>query len=303
MDVWFDSGTSWTSLLPQTEQRQRQQPLADIYIEGTDQHRGWFQSSLLTHVAQQAASGSESVRPPFAALITHGFTLDSQGKKMSKSLGNVIHPDQIIAGFGESSVEANPKKSKKVRHNHPLGPDALRLWVASSDWTKDVIISDTIVKNTHTVLDKYRVTMKLLLGLLTDFNASNGLSYDQMSHLDRIALLQLHDVTLDVHTHVQDLEFHRAILAVSKWVATDLSGFYFEAIKDVCYCDSPSAMRRTSGNDHTTPHPLRTAEHARAHVAFASRRVVGALCGDLQNRPDPPTEADIAVASCRMEQR
>ena len=244
MDVWFDSGTSWTSLLPLMGQRQR--PLADIYIEGTDQHRGWFQSSLLTHVAQQAAFGSESVRPPFASLITHGFTLDSQGKKMSKSLGNVIHPDEIIAGFGESSAEAKPKKSKRMRQNHPLGPDALRLWVASSDWTKDVIISDTIVKNTHTVLDKYRVTMKLLLGLLTNFCTTDVLSYDQVSHLDRIALLQLHDVTRDVQTHVQDLEFHRAILAISRWIATDLSGFYFEAIKDVCYCESPSAMRRTS---------------------------------------------------------
>ena len=244
MDVWFDSGTSWTSLL--SLQGQQERPLADVYIEGTDQHRGWFQSSLLTHVAHQKASGSKCVRPPFASLITHGFTLDSQGKKMSKSVGNVIRPDQIIAGFGEPSLETKPKNSAKARQKHASGPDALRLWVASSDWTKDVVISDTIVKNTHTVLDKYRVTVKLLLGLLAEFTSSNMLSYDQLSHLDRIALLQLYDVTQNVHTHMQDLEFHRAVLAVSRWVATDLSGFYFEAIKDVCYCDSSSATRRAS---------------------------------------------------------
>lgn len=245
MDVWFDSGTSWSSIrglnAPQTG------PLSDIVVEGTDQHRGWFQSSLLTNVAyQKSLDPTATAHAPFRSVATHGFTLDAQGKKMSKSLGNVIAPAEIIAGLDSAPKVINKGTSKKSREVHPLGPDALRLWVASSDWTKDVVISQSVVKAVHAALDKYRVTVKLLLGLLGDFRIEHRVPYGEMFILDQVALLQLHRVSKTVQTAYQDLEFHRAVIAINKWVATDLSGFYFEAIKDILYCDSPLSPRRRS---------------------------------------------------------
>lgn len=241
MDVWFDSGSSWKMMQPFEEQTR---PLADIYIEGTDQHRGWFQSSLLTNVAYQKAIGKPAVFPPFKTLLTHGFTLDAHGKKMSKSLGNVISPDEIIAGV-ESGTVVQPK-SKKQRERHPLGADALRLWVASTDFTKDVVVSDTVVKTTHTTLDKYRVTVKVLLGMLRNFDPASVLPYHEMSKLDQVALYQLSNVTRTLRAAYSEHEFHRAVLAINRWIVSDLSGFYLEAIKDIIYCDSSFDIRRIS---------------------------------------------------------
>ncbi|KIX00251.1 isoleucine-tRNA ligase [Rhinocladiella mackenziei CBS 650.93] len=256
MDVWFDSGTSWTSILSSNSStsapsQAQSAPLADIYVEGTDQHRGWFQSSLLTNVAYQkslpptAVSDSPAsfqVHAPFRTLATHGFTLDAQGKKMSKSLGNVIAPSEIIAGLGPPA----PTKTKSKREVHPLGPDALRLWVASSEWTKDVAISEKVVISVHHALDKYRLTMKMLLGMLADSDPQMLVPYEKMSRLDQIAMLHLHDVCSSVRKAYSDLEFHKAASAIYRWVANELSSFYFEAIKDVIYCDGPSSQRRLS---------------------------------------------------------
>lgn len=244
MDVWFDSGSSWTLM---TGPEKQTEPPADVYIEGTDQHRGWFQSSLLTNVAYQKATGSE-VQPsaPFKNLVTHGFTLDAKGKKMSKSEGNVISPDQIMAGFHQDKAPQTSKATKKGREFHPLGPDALRLWVASSDWTRDVVVSETVVKTVHTALDKYRVTFKLLLGLLKDFDPTKVTPYENVEMVDRIALLQLHNAWQIVRQAYANLEFHQAVTAINRWVVADLSGFYFEAIKDVCYCESSQSPRRLS---------------------------------------------------------
>jgi isoleucyl-tRNA synthetase len=248
MDVWFDSGTSWSLMLKGTKIQTT--PLADVYVEGTDQHRGWFQSSLLTNIAYQKSSQSRSdpashppsqLHAPFRVLATHGFTLDSQGKKMSKSLGNVIAPDQIVAGLG-----VPVKQTKHKRQVHPLGPDALRLWVASSEWTKDVVISDTVVSSVHSMLDKYRLTIKMLLGMLADFDPKLIVPYQNMSRLDQIALLHLHQVFASVRKAYADFEFHKVNAALYRWVTTDLSSFYFEAIKDVLYCDSISSDRRLS---------------------------------------------------------
>lgn len=253
MDVWFDSGTSWTYMLnnvsPSTEIALQSAPLADIYVEGTDQHRGWFQSSLLTNIAYQKtlqptsapASSSPQAYAPFRTLATHGFTLDGQGKKMSKSLGNVIAPDQIISG-----LSAPAKSTKSKREVHPLGPDALRMWVAASEWTKDVVISEKVVSSVHNALDKYRLTLKMLLGMLADFDPQLCVPYEQMSRLDQIALLHLHRVFGSVRKAYADLEFHKASSAIYRWVTTDLSSFYFEAIKDVLYCDTPTSERRLS---------------------------------------------------------
>jgi isoleucyl-tRNA synthetase len=248
MDVWFDSGTSWTSLLK--DKGPQSTPLADVYVEGTDQHRGWFQSSLLTNIAHQKASHASTdqsdpttlqVHAPFRTLATHGFTLDAKGKKMSKSIGNVIAPDQIISGLGPTV-----KPTKQKREIHPLGPDALRLWAASSDWTRDVVISETVVSAVHSTLDKYRLTMKMLLGMLADFDPLQTVPYDKMARLDQIALLHLHQTSEAVRKSYIDFEFHKVNAAISRWVMVDLSSFYFEAVKDIIYCESGTSARRMS---------------------------------------------------------
>ncbi|KAL2427281.1 Isoleucine-tRNA ligase [Exophiala dermatitidis] len=262
MDVWFDSGSSWTFMLKDAEgsiqPRTQSAPLADVYVEGSDQHRGWFQSSLLTNIAyqktlQQGTTASESVscHAPFRVLATHGFTLDEQGKKMSKSLGNTIAPDQIITGIEAasktSSATANtPQKTKGKREHHPLGPDALRMWVASSEWTKDVVISGIVISSVHNALDKYRLTMKMLLGMLGDFDPRMLVPYEDMSRLDQVAMLHLYMVCQAVRKAYSDLEFHKAASALNKWVVADLSSFYFEAIKDIIYCDKQESRKRLS---------------------------------------------------------
>jgi len=246
MDVWFDSGTSWSLLDGQDSAVGN--AVADVYLEGSDQHRGWFQSSILTKIAyQKATNPSAFAHAPFKQLVTHGFTLDAQGKKMSKSVGNVVNPDQIIAGL----VPQPAKPSKKGRVLHPPGPDALRLWAATGDWTSDVVISERVVTNVHKSLDKYRVTMKVLLGMLSDFNPKYVVTYKRMSGKDfavnRLALLQLYSVVKEVRAAMQNYEFHKALAAINEWIARDLSAFYLESVKDAVYCGNPKSENRLIG--------------------------------------------------------
>jgi isoleucyl-tRNA synthetase len=245
MDVWFDSGTSWSQLpggIPSNGK-----PVADVYLEGTDQHRGWFQSSILTRIAyQRSTQNGLAPTAPFRSLLTHGFTLDDKGKKMSKSEGNVITPDAIIQGSTAST--STPRKGQKQgKAGHPtgsLGPDVLRLWVASSDYTKDVIVSDTVIKNVHAALHKYRVTFKLLLGALQGFEPKQLVPYPELSQMDQIALFQLSRVKLAVMTAYGEHEFYRAVSAINRWISIDLSGLYVEAIKDSLYCDHIGSQKR-----------------------------------------------------------
>ncbi len=244
MDVWFDSGTSWT---------QMQTPpmccnnIADCYIEGTDQHRGWFQSSLLTHVAYQRdiaqieprdgpPLASTAPSAPYKTLITHGFTLDQDGRKMSKSIGNVVSPSEIMEG---TLLPPTKKKinGKMTETRDAMGPDALRLWVASSDYTTDVRVSQTTLQAINGSLSKYRVTFKLLLGILDDYDPS-ACSYfkEQASRLHQIALLQLLEVASSVEKHYRSMEFNRAMADLNAYINTNLSSFYFESIKDAAYC-------------------------------------------------------------------
>jgi isoleucyl-tRNA synthetase len=234
MDVWFDSGSSWT----QTEQQ------ADVYLEGTDQHRGWFQSSLLTYV-----SASDQERAPFKTLITHGFTLDQDGKKMSKSIGNTISPSQIMDGsllppvrppspsIFSCAVEANvsqlpsqPKKKAGIDYKY-LGPDILRLLVASADTGSDVQVGPRFVQSTHTALVKCRNLLKMLVGCLHVSSRTAPLS-----KLDRIAIVQLRKVMSEVETRYDKYDFPAAISAINRWIHTDVSAFYLEAAKDRLYC-------------------------------------------------------------------
>ena len=227
MDVWFDSGSSWTMMDRQ----------ADLYLEGSDQHRGWFQSSLLTRVAAMAENNTTSSTTntlglsPFKTLITHGFTLDQDGKKMSKSLGNIISADQVMDGS-----LLPPLKTKKKGGNAPpvkdaLGPDALRLWVASSDYTRDIVLSESVLKTIHQALVKYRNTIKMLTGSMHESARTAPLTAP-----DHIALIQLRDAMDEVARHYDNFEFNKAFSAINRWLTNDLSAFYLEALKDRLYC-------------------------------------------------------------------
>lgn len=165
MDVWFDSGTSWATLKRLIGEREGGKPLADLCLEGSDQHRGWFQSLLLTSVASEGKS-------PFGMVLTHGFCLDGGGRKMSKSVGNVVSPDDIIEG----KIPKGGKKSVKVTG----GLNALRLWVAYCDYTKDVIIGNEVLLHVYECLRKMRVTMRFLVGNLETWDGVE-VAYEDMT--------------------------------------------------------------------------------------------------------------------------
>ncbi|KAK3309503.1 tRNA synthetases class I-domain-containing protein [Chaetomium strumarium] len=228
MDVWFDSGTSWTMM----EERQ-----ADLYLEGSDQHRGWFQSSLLTRVAAMAdqVAGRSTTNTlglsPFKTLITHGFTLDQDGKKMSKSLGNIISADQVMDGSLLPPLKSKKKGGNAAPVKDALGPDALRLWIASSDYTRDIVLGEPVLKTIHQALSKYRVTIKMLTGSMHQAARTAPLTA-----LDHIALLQLKDVMDEVGRHYDNHEFNKAFSSLNRWINNDLSAFYLEALKDRLYC-------------------------------------------------------------------
>lgn len=241
MDVWFDSGTSWTQMQTPSMHHHK---IADCYIEGTDQHRGWFQSSLLTHVAYQtnAVQTEPQDGPPIAStapyrsLITHGFVLDQDGRKMSKSVGNVVSPSEITEG---TLLPPTKKKinGKMTEIREGMGPDALRLWVASCDYTTDVRVSQTMLQAVNGSLSKYRVTFKLLLGILNDFEPSSCSGFTQeTSGIHGFALLQLLEVVSSVEKHYRSMEFNRAVADINAYINTHLSSFYFESIKDAAYC-------------------------------------------------------------------
>ncbi|KAL2793448.1 tRNA synthetases class I-domain-containing protein [Aspergillus keveii] len=244
MDVWFDSGTSWAEI--ETPYGDHGYP-SDIYLEGSDQHRGWFQSGLLTFISHQLASGqTASPRAPFKTLITHGFTLDEDGRKMSKSIGNILRPHSIMDGSLLPPVK--PKKGKKQAESKEpvydaLGPDALRLWVASSDYTRDVVVGKQVLQTVHTSLHKYRVTFKIILGVLADFKPEDQIPSDQLLLADRIALLHLSEMVLAARSACEKFEFYKAANAINRWANLEFSSFYMETIKDRLYTyaeNSPS---------------------------------------------------------------
>lgn len=243
MDVWFDSGTSWTQL-----EKREDGTVADMVFEGSDQHRGWFQSLLLTHLSGQTGTSD----PPVGSFITHGFTLDQSGRKMSKSLGNVISPEEIISGAIIPPAKA--KKGTKIAQprltqtqKDAMGPDALRLWAASSDYTKDVVIGQPVLQAVHSSLHKYRTTFKWLLGVLHDYPAPIPAEelLTELYFADQIVLHQLTKTAQQVWDSYSAYEFHKGVQAINKFVNADLSGFYFEVIKDRLYADDENVCRHT----------------------------------------------------------
>jgi isoleucyl-tRNA synthetase len=225
MDVWFDSGSSWAAVV---EQRGNLRYPADLYLEGSDQHRGWFQSSLLTSVAAKGIA-------PYKTVLTHGFVMDEHGRKMSKSIGNVVDPAIVIEG------------GKNQKEEPPYGADVLRLWVSSVDYASDVPVGKTILKQMSDVYRKIRNTARFLLGSLQDFDpAQHEVPYDLLPELDRYMLHRISEVFTEVTDAYQKYEFFRVFQTVQNFCVVDLSNFYLDIAKDRLYISAPDAPRRRS---------------------------------------------------------
>ena len=228
MDVWFDSGTSWAGVLKaNTGDRAMRYP-ADLYLEGSDQHRGWFQSSLLTSIASQGVA-------PYKQVLTHGFVLDEKGFKMSKSVGNVVDPMKIITGGGNKKVEP------------AYGADTLRLWISSVDYTGDVRIGDEVIKQTSDNYRKMRNTLRYLLGSLSDFDpAVHAVPREELASIDKYILHLLEQTAGEMETAYDSFQFYKANHALLAFASQDLSSFYLDMAKDRLYVSAKDDPRRRS---------------------------------------------------------
>jgi isoleucyl-tRNA synthetase len=225
MDVWFDSGSSWAAV---AQQREGLCYPVDLYLEGSDQHRGWFQSSLLTSVATNGCA-------PYKTVLTHGFTVDEQGRKMSKSLGNGIDPKVVIEG------------GKNQKEDPPYGADVLRLWVSSADYSSDIALSKNILKQLSDISRKIRNTARYLLGNLHDFDpAKDAVPYEQLPELDRYMLHRMTEVFQDVTDAFENYQFFRFFQTVQNFCVVDLSNFYLDIAKDRLYISALDSPRRRS---------------------------------------------------------
>ena len=215
MDVWFDSGSSWSGVL---EQNGMDVPCA-MYLEGSDQHRGWFNSSLLTGIATRGHA-------PYNAVLTHGFVVDGEGRKMSKSVGNTVAPSDIIDVHGA---------------------DVMRLWVSSADYQADVRLSKDIVKQLAEVYRKIRNTFRFLLGNLDNFNPNTDkVAYKDLTELDRWALHRLEEVRQKVTNAYENYEFHILYHTIHNFCTVDLSSFYLDVLKDTMYAEKENNVARRS---------------------------------------------------------
>jgi len=216
LDVWFDSGSTHACVL---EQREELGTPADLYLEGSDQHRGWFQSSLLESVGTRGCA-------PFKGVLTHGFVVDKNGNKMSKSRGNVIAPQKVI---------------------QQMGADILRLWIASSDYSADIRISDEILKQLAEAYRRIRNTIRFMLGNLDGFDpARDHMPVHERKPLDQWAMHRLARISRLVEEAFSSYQFHRIHQEIHNFCAVDLGGFYLDVIKDRLYCDAMDSTRRRS---------------------------------------------------------
>ena len=205
MDVWFDSGSTHAAVL---DERPELAFPADVYLEGGDQYRGWFQSSMLTSIAAKGVA-------PYKQIITHGWTVDGEGKAMHKSLGNAVSPDEVIKDYGA---------------------DMLRLWVSSADYTQDMRISKEILKQLSQAYLKIRNTARYMLGNLAGFDPDHPVAAADMLDLDRFALASFNDLVKTCREAYDRYEFHGAYRAIYNFCVTDMSNFYLDIIKDRLYC-------------------------------------------------------------------
>ena len=252
LDVWFDSGCTHQTVLRGSHPEQSHFP-ADLYLEGSDQHRGWFHSSLLT-------SSMLNGRPPYKALLTHGFVVDGEGKKMSKSIGNTVAPQKV---------------------SDTLGADILRLWVAATDYTSELSISDEILKRVTESYRRIRNTLRFLLANTSDFDPkANAVPVAELLEIDRYALANMAALQADLSRHYERYEFHPVVSKLQNFCSEDLGGFYLDILKDRLYTSAVDSKARRSAQTalwHITQSLLRlmapilcfTAEEAWASFAGA----------------------------------
>ena len=230
LDVWFDSGTTHWHVIRGSHRDELYRPeaanadgrLADLYLEGSDQHRGWFHSSLLTGAMLDG-------KPPYKALLTHGFTVDGQGRKMSKSVGNVIAPQQVA---------------------DKLGAEIIRLWVASTDYSGEMTISDEILKRVTESYRRIRNTLRFLLANLSDFDPSqHAIPPSDWLEIDRYALTLANQLQQDVQAHYQAYEFQPAVARMLTFCSEDLGGFYLDILKDRLYTSAPDSKDRRAAQN------------------------------------------------------
>lgn len=216
MDVWFDSGITWCAVVNKRSAELGTTPV-EMYLEGSDQHRGWFQSSLLTSVATQGIA-------PYKSVLTHGFVFGEDGRKMSKSLGNYIRPDEIINTYGA---------------------DILRLWAASVDYRNDTKIGNNIIKQLAEIFKKTRNTSRFLVGNLFDFDpAVDYVKYEDLKELDKFALHKLNQLIENVTEAFDNYEFYKYFQQLQNFAAVDLSSFYLDIVKDRLYTAGKKSLSR-----------------------------------------------------------
>jgi len=213
VEVWFDSGSTHVFTL---EARDDLKWPADLYLEGSDQHRGWFHTSLLESCGTRG-------RAPFDAVLTHGFVLDEKGLKMSKSLGNVTAPQDVT---------------------NQLGADILRLWVVASDYTRDLSVGPNILKQMGDLYRRLRNTLRYLLGNLSNFDEAERVSQADMPELERWVLHRTWELDQLIRKSIDEYDFHGLFNELHNFCAVDLSAFYFDIRKDALYCDTPESLRR-----------------------------------------------------------
>lgn len=225
MDVWFDSGTSWAAV---AKGRQELAYPADMYLEGSDQHRGWFQSSILTSVATQQQA-------PYKTVLTHGFVLDEKGVKMSKSIGNVVDPMSVING-------GNNKKTDPA-----YGSDVLRLWVCSVDYSADSMIGPSILKQVSDVYRKLRNTVRYMIGNIYDFSPeTDAVPFDELPSLDKYMLSRMMTLCDEIDAAYDSYSFFRVYQSLQRFAVVELSNFYLDIAKDRLYIPEVDAFRRRS---------------------------------------------------------
>ena len=218
VEVWFDSGSTHSYVL---DKRPELAWPANLYLEGSDQHRGWFHSSLLESCGTKGTA-------PFQNILCHGFVVDGKGQKMSKSLGNVVMPEEVIKNFGA---------------------DILRLWVVASDYSEDLKIDKAILNQHAESYRKIRNTLRFLLGNLNDKLLNDDFSkieYSKLSSLEKYILTQVYDFDLRFRDYIKSYNFHKIYVELLNFCTLDLSAFYFDIKKDILYCDSENSQRRNN---------------------------------------------------------
>ena len=264
LDVWWESGSTHTSVC---KKRDELHFPAEMYLEGSDQHRGWFQSSLLTSVCSYGV-------PPYKSVLSCGFIVDEQGRKMSKSLGNGVDPAEVTQKYGA---------------------DVLRLWVASTDYSQDVRISDDILKQVSDAYRRFRNTFRFLLGNLYDFDdQEDAVEWDQLTPIDQWALVRLAKLVDDVTKSYDDYLYHQVYRSIYEYVIGDLSAVYLDAIKDRLYSEAPGSVKRRAAQTVLMDILDALVRVLSPILAFTTEEVWQDYPEAIRNREDRPFSVQLA---------